>query len=360
VGTDAPSDPDGAPPSTGPTDWRKVVALASIGGAALGIVAAVVALTVLGDDEPDAAVPTTPPTGELDDLSSTVTTPPTLPPLTTPPLRDDPTPTASPPETSAAPVPSTAPVAPAPVADLTLITIPEFPPLEGGGTPVELDPAIAALDTDLPRRSTTRYQWARSDRSIDLEIVRDPANDRELMTLADSDLTVRVVIDHPGDAVYVDGGAMGLDDPDQWVRFGSRDFLGGSGFDDLREFVRLHHLGPVRSETIGRSDVVDTGESVALGDDGPVAHRFLVSAPSGDVAEWIAFAFGPGGGTSVDDADVSSTTTFETYVDESGALVLVTNRLLLDGWAQGFTHRIATLAEPIVVDLPDPALVVPA
>lgn len=327
TGTGGEPGSPGEPSPSEPTDWRRLVAIASLAGTALGVVVSVVILTSDGDDRPPPSTTVAP-----DAIAELITTPPTLP---RPGVADlaEMDGTTSQDRSLFDPDPS--------------IAAPQYPSL---GLPDEaldrfdLAGATARLDIDVARRSTTRYEIGRGGFVIDVAIGRDPANDRyELVIDGDAD-RIRVVVDVATGTGYVQRSA----EPDAW-RAVALDVL--SPREDFAALLGRLLLGPVRTDTLSGATLVAPGDAVAIADGAAPARRFSVLLTAGQVPEWARYRLGPVGDAPppLDDDPIL----FFTYVSEADQIVEVSGTFPFGNTEQLVVHRIETLPPSFEVEVPD-------
>ena len=331
---------DAGDPSDGgeerpPTNWRKVAGLSSLAGVALGIVASVVILTGGGDDDEDTA-PTT--TLDPDELSASITVPPTLPPFSTTPVDDEPTATTS--QTRAL-------FDPEDVA-ASVATLPPLP-----GDPNDIvgyqlsDGTMSGLDADVPRRSVTEYAVGLDGFEQVVTITNDDLG-RYLLEFDYGRDQQGVIVDLPGGRTYAQ-----IEDS-RWTVLDNDDIAQASDVPDMATFVRNLQLGPLRSDTRDEWVSVTPGPLVA-GDDGETWREHVVVLAADAVPEWARYVLGPDGEAAPfpDGAAVG----FAAYLNEGGALRRVTGSAEFGSTEQRIVHTIEVLDEAPAIDLPDPELV---
>lgn len=294
---DAPNEPN----------WRKVVALSSVAGVALGLVVAAIIVTS-GDDASD------------DELArpgideSAITTPLTLPPV----VVDTTEPT---------PVISGRP-------DLPL----ELPTYQDAEMPADgldgfvLDPdLIAAQTADRVEVEVTTEDGLGATTAV---IEYDATNDRYLATIDQRGPVQRLLIDAATDTVYFMDRAR---DGGRWDVLTDE-----TAAETTAETYRTLLLSPIRPDTL--ASAAASAETGVVLDSGVVARRYRVALPAVAIPEWTA-------GTG-DPAPPGASHVFEAYVDENGRLVVVQGSVVVDGNRQLIVYRFDHDAE-VTIDLPD-------
>lgn len=335
------------------TNWRRVVGLASLAGAAFGIVMAIVVLNTGGDEQPESGIAGGPST-TLDgfELATSITTPPTLPgtdpasatiPATVPGPASErsATTTDSQPETSE-------PVA---VVSATTGSLPDYPLFtgvpEGGLDRFDLEASVARLGDDVARRSVTHIEVGPSQATLDVTIVRDPFNNRYGLSLV-SEAGVREAI------VDIDSGLSYLPDDANWVAIPNSGLVIGVRADELPSYLDRLMFGPLRPDTWAAA-TVEPGSLVFFPGTDIIARQFAVELPGGLIPEW-----------QLHDLSVNATLpnglrpermTYLAYVDDQGELIRVLGEALIEDTLQLITHQLTRLHEPEIVRLPDPALI---
>ncbi len=181
-----PDDDPHARPDTGapPTDWRRLLAIALVGGTVLGVGGSVLLLSA-DDDEP---VPTDT-TLSADDIAAAITTPPTLAPRETLPAPD---------------------FAGDEVATSADVTVPAYPEVPGVGladlVQFDIGGAVGLLGDDVPRRSETHVELGVGGYVLDVTIERDPVRDRYQVIFESRGNTQVAIVDVPSGITYVNPG----------------------------------------------------------------------------------------------------------------------------------------------------------
>lgn len=335
------SSPSESARSAPPPNWRKVVGLASLGGIALGVLTSVVLIGVVwNDDDPSGGIAGDPAT-TIDGLdpSTLITTPPTLATL-------EPAPDAA----------STRPPtgSPLPARDGSLldeIAVPNYP-LAEPGIPIatgsfDLAAAVDRLGTDVARRSSTTLELGVGGYRRLYSIVRDPTADRYGAILDQ----LAAVVDEQAGTTYLD---VSSPDAAQWIRSDNQRVAASFDVESVGVLFQRLLLGPVRSDTISAARV-SPGQLVVLDDGLTTARAFVVELPGELVPEWQLYAFGP-----TDEflpSDRPGRLEYTVYVDERNEIRRVVGLSDLGGIPQLIVHDIEILADPVPVNLPDPALI---
>lgn len=339
-----------------PTNWRRVVGLASLAGVVAGVVVAVVVLNTGQSDEPGGGIGGGPST-TLDgfQLATSITTPPTLPGpdqgAATVPATVPGTASGQPANTLASQPETTEPVSEVSATTGSLPDYPQFTGVPTGGLDsFDLEASVARLDDDVPRRSETHIEVGPKQATLDVTIVRDPFNNRYRLWLV-SEAGVREAI------VDIDSGLSYLPDDGNWVAIPNSGLVIGVGADEVAGYIERLMLGPLRPDTWAAA-TVEPGSLVFFPGTDAIARRFQVQLPGDLIPEW-----------QFHDLSVNATLpselrpermTYLAYVDDQGELSRVLGEAPIDGADQLITHQITRLSEPEIVLLPDPALIRPA
>lgn len=296
-----------APPTYQP-NWRKIVAVSSVAGVALGLIAAAIIVT---DDDSGEDPPR--PGGEESEESA-ITTPDTLPPVVVD-------------TTVASPVISGRP-------DLPL----ELPTYQDAAMPADIldnfvldADLIAASPADRVEIQTTTEDGLGPTSAV---IEYDAANDRYLATFDQRGPTQRLLIDAADETLYFMERAR---DSGEW-----QVIAGDNAAESAAEIYRSLLLSPIRPDTL--ASAATSAETGVILDSGVVARRYRVALPSVAIPEW----------TAGDDnrAPPGASHVFEAYVDESGRLAVVQGTVVVDGNRQMIVYRFDHNAD-VTVDLPE-------
>lgn len=334
VGTARPG-----PPERPPTDWRRVVGIASAAGLVVGIVVSVVVLTAGGDDEEEVPTSTTLSPAELE---TAITTPPTLPPPGAVDVSEMDG-VSSQDWQLFDPVPS--------------ISAPQYPNFELPDdllAAFDLDRAVGFLATDPPRRSTTRYEVGEEAYRIDVTIDREPARNRYDITIEGDGDDARLIVDLLGGVTYVSTE----DAPDAWVTIDNEELSGDEV--DLATMIGRLQRGPVRDSTLRDAILVTPGPAVTIRNAAPIARRFAVTLRAGQVPEWARYQFG-----AVADApppDGSDPILFYAYVsvdDGIARVAEVSGTFPFGNTEQLVVHRVQPLPDDFAIELPDVTVTTP-
>ena len=326
----------GGPESPPPTNWRKIVGSASLIGAVLGIALAIVVLVFGRNDDDGRPIGDVTASTVATDPASQITTPPTLDTLPVPQLVD-----RTPGVGGLGTIPS-------PVDRVVVPTYPTVDPdraLPDGVDRIDLFAATIALGNDLPRRSTTHLELGVGGYSHGFTIVRDSAADRFRVALRDD---VAVVLDETTGYLWevFTSGEEQWSQPDD-----SQPLAEQLGVNSMGDFFDRLLQGPVRSDTIS-SATVSLGELVTLDDGNSVARAFTVEIPGALVPEWQLYALGPT--SEFVPSDRPTRLTYTVYVDQHNEIRRVVGISDLGGIPQLVVHDIETLAQPILIDTPEP------
>lgn len=327
---EAPADP--ARPDRPAPNWRKVTGLSALAGVLVGIAVAVVIATG-GDDE-------TPPETTLDpdDLSSAITVPPTLTPVTDPSATLPPTPGDGAPS-----------VEPPTDVELVADSVDTLPPQAGTIPQPDTfrlsDGSLAALDAETARRSITDYVVGVDGFEQTVTITNDPTTGRYLLEFDFGGEVEPVVVDLPGGLTYLrpEAGA------DEWATIPNDEVADNTGAPDMETFLRNLQLGPIRSDTrdawelVRRNGLVDTSGSEDL-------TEWIVVLDAAAVPEWARYAFGPG----AEAAPLPSNTKigYAVYVSRDGSIRRVSGSAEFGVTSQRIVHRIEELDVPPTIELP--------
>ncbi len=316
-----------------PPNWRKIVGLSSLGGVVGGIVLSVVLLGVVWNDDGD--------NGGGDPSTTIVTTPATLASLGTIPEPDQGIPTAS-----------AGPGAPAREGSLLdQIVVPTYPPVtEGEAVPpdgFDLYAAIAQLDDDIARRSSTHLELGVGGFVRDYTIARDPTTDRYEVTREG----VTMIVDETTGLTFVDWSSPG---DEQWLPIDDRSLAESVGIASVGEFYHRLLLGPIRPDTIS-SATVTPGDVVLLDDGISAARAFDIELPGALIPEWQLYVFGPT--NEFVPSDRPSRLTYTVYVDRHDQIHRIVGLSDLGGIPQLIVHDLGTLTERVPIELPDPATI---
>lgn len=305
-------DPDDEPAGRRGPSWRKVVAASGVAGVVLGIVVGVV-IVADGDDDDESTGTTT--TLDLDELSSSITVPPTLGPI-----ESDGSTTGR----GVAPLP----------------TIVDADPDALGA--YDLDAALATLDENAPRRAHTRYVAGADGFVLDVEMEHDSLNDRyriELEFDADDPDRQRILLDARGEWSYVTAG-------EEWLRVSNEQIAQQTGSVDVGALARSILLGPVRSDT---SPTVAAAAGLASLDGTPV-REYTVEVEASAVPEWVAYVFAPS--AEVPPPPTDDLLTFTVHVDGDARLRRVAGASAYGSTEQSIVHTVERLPRLPVIDLP--------
>ncbi len=276
---------------------------------------------------------------DMNDPASTVTT---LPSLSA--LDQIPTPDGVP----AAPV---GPGAPARAGSLLdQVSVPTYPKAirdseaQPGG--YDLVAAIAALEHDIPRTSSTHLEIGVGGFITDVAIVRDPVTDRYQVTLGD---VIAIVDPSTGDTL-VDLSSPG---EQRWATVDQRSFADSVGVDSIGALYSRLLLGPVRPDTRAWATVTP-GDLVTI-DELTVAREFTVELPGSAIPEWQLYALGPTAEFTA--VDLPTRLTYRVYVDRQNTIRRVVGLSNLGSTPQLVVHNLGTLAERFPIELPDSAAI---
>ena len=322
-----------------PPNWRKIVGLASLGGVVGGIVLSIVLLGVVWNDDDNDGNDNE---GNDNNASTTiVTTPPTLASLGTILQPESGLSTAS-----------AGPGAPAREGSLLdLIPVPTYAPVTGrevvSPDGFDLYRAVAQLDIDAARRSSTRLELGVGGYLRDFAILRDPTSDRYQVEREG----VVSIFDGTTGSAYVNASFPG---DEQWLPSDDRALAESVGVDSVTELYQRLLLGPIRPDTI-TSATVTPGELVVLDDGLTAARAFTVELPAALIPEWQLYVFGP---TNEFAPSVRPTRmTYTAYVDEQNQIRRIVGLSDLGRIPQLVVHDLGTLAERFPIELPDPATI---
>ena len=330
--------PIGRPPPS--PSWRAVAIGAAMAGTAIGIGAVVLSGSGDDGDDPDD-------TGSAPVIAGAeITTPPTLRPLDTLPVPDDPqlervVPTG--PEATSSQDRSlfdgvTRPVYPA-VTDVGLGELVQY----------DIAGAVAMLGDDIPRRSTTHIELGTAGFVLDVTIERDTVRDRYRITFESDDDVQTAVVDIATDTTYIRTG------DGRSVDVLNADIISGSGAADANEYFDRLLLGPVRPDTFVAA--ATRGRGLVTIDDVRIARQFISNIQGVAIPEWQLYVFSPVFEFPVEDRP--SLLEYAVYVDDAGRIVQVDGLSLVGDVPQLIEHRLEEPAEPIVVEIPPPAITAP-
>jgi hypothetical protein len=317
-----------------PSNWRKIVGLASLGGVVGGILLSVVLLGFVWNDDDGDNDGGDPPT-------TIVTTPPTLASLGTIPEPEQDVSTES-----------AGPGAPAREDSLLdQIVVPTYPPVtEGEVVPsdgFDLYAAVAQLDDDITRRSSTRLELGVGGFVRDYTIVRDPTTDRYEVTREGATM----IVDGTTGLTFLDWSSPG---DEQWLPIDDRLLAESVGIDSVGVFYHRLLIGPIRPATLS-SATVTPGDYVLFDDGISTARAFDVEVPGALIPEWQLYVFGPT--NEFLPSDRPSRLNYSVYVDGRNQIRRIVGLSDLGGIPQLIVHDLATLAERFPIDLPDPATI---
>lgn len=334
AGDESPSSgPIGAPRP--PADRRRVTGLSALAGVVIGIVVAVVVVSAGGDDEP----PST--TLDPDELSSAITVPPTLAPVTEPTL--PPVPGERAPadvgDADGGPVTDLAVVA-ASVATLPSRVELDLQPPDGFRLS---DGSVAALEAPLPRRSVTEYVVGVDGFEQVVTISNDPETGRYLLEFDFGGEVQSVIVDLVGGTTYLE------ELPGEWATIANEEVAANTGAPDLATFLRNLQLGPIRSDTRPAWELIRANGLVET-PDGEDLREWIVVLDAAAVPEWARYAFGPGS----EAAPLPDNTWvgYAVYVARDGGIRRVTGSAEFGVTSQRIVHRIDVLDDPPAIDLP--------
>ncbi|MDJ0769682.1 MAG: hypothetical protein QNJ12_12845 [Ilumatobacter sp.] len=329
----ASADATGPPP---PVDWRRTTALASLAGVALGVIVAALIIAA-ADDDPAGAPPVPTTTGAA-------TAPASAPPLGG---QDTlPAPAVGAPGTTSSTV----------LVDAARATTPAFPPVVGLSSEeidgFNLAVALGSAGNDLPRVATTSLVVGRDGFTTDVEVERDPVNDRyevrQRLTAGRSEPVVQhLIIDVPDGFTYI-GLAVEGSPPSRWERYANDLLAASAGLTDMRAFAEPLLLGPVRLDSIGAATVDDTAQVVELPGGRGRAREFRVTLPADAIPSWAPYALGP-----VDAPSPSASTpiAFTVYVTGGDEIRRVDSTIAFGSTTQSITHEIVA-ARSVDIALP--------
>lgn len=330
AGDAAPTEPHGG---DRPAPNRRTVAGWSVlAGVVVAIVVAVVVST--GGDE-EASTPTT---LDPDELASAITVPPTLTPVTDPPV-------------TLPAVPGQPPADAEPPTDVALVagSVETLPPLTGTVPQPDTfrlsDGSLAALDAPLARRSVTEYVVGVDGFEQTVTITNDPTTGRYLLEFDFGGEVEPVIIDLIGGLTYVRADA----EVEEWVTIPNDEVAANTGAPDMATFVRNLQLGPIRSDTRDAWQLVRSNGLVET--PGPDDLReWIVVLDAAAVPEWARYAFGPGS----EAAPLASNTKigYAVYVGRDGSIHRVSGSSEFGVTSQRIVHTIEELDDPPVIELP--------
>lgn len=314
-------------------NWRRAISVAMVGGALGGIALSIVLLTA--DEKPaaDDGLTTVP----ADGLSSLITTPPTLEPLTPLPRPDDPA-------FSLGDVPQPTTGQERTLFDPSAVppTYPPFPgvyELELGE--YDIEQAVVMLGDDVPRRSRTHLELGVGGFVLDVTIVRDPERDRYQVTVDSGGQVQTAIVDGATDTTYVNVGT------DNRVEVPNDEIFADSDAASINEYFDRMMLGPLRPDTIGEART--QGRDLVMIDGLGLVRRFVTTIPGSLIPEWQLYAFSPVFEFPVEDRP--SRLDYFAYVDTDGDLVQIDGKALVGDVPQLVQHRIERLDPPEPVDL---------
>jgi hypothetical protein len=331
------SEPGGSPAA--PTNWRRVVAIASLVGVALGVAIGVLAAQDDGDDGPPAGATTT--LGP-DSIDNRITTPPTVPPLRALPAPDvtPGTPSAEPQGTSSQSW-----------SLFDQVSVPIFERYDGEVPATlrgfDLDTAIERLTNDVPRRGTTHLELGVKGFVRDYSFVRDVENDRYSLTV-DVDVA-NGVLDESTGTLFWDFSSPTAGE--QWIPVDAPAEAEYFEVDTLGDLYDRLLAGPVRVDTISTSEVIP-GEFVLIDDDAALARAFTVDVEGAAIPEWQIYALGPT--HEFAPSDRPTRMIYTVYVDEVSEIRRVVGLSDLGGIPQLVVHDIEPIANPVAIELPAP------
>lgn len=328
-----------APDDRPEPNWRKIAGLSSLAGVGLGIVVSIVILSAGGDDGETS--PTT--TLDPDELSTSITAPPTLPPFTT---------TTSPGDGPPATTSQSRSLFDSEDVAATVATLPPLPGVDPDDiVGYELsDRTLSGLEVPVPRRSVTEHSLGVGGFEQTVTITNDLSG-RYLLEFASGDDRQQAIVDVPGGRTYVE------DERDNWTVFANERLVEPMDAPDMGTLVRNLQLGPLRADTRGAWRSV-TANSLVEGVGGETLREHVVVLDADAVPEWARYAFGPDGEAAP--FPTGATIGFAAYVDEGGALRRVTGSAEYGATEQRVVHTIELLPpdDQSTIALPDPERVV--
>lgn len=341
-----------AEPSDPPGRTRKVVGWSALAGVALGIVAAILIVTVGGgDDTPVTGANTVP----IPDDPSQLTTPPTLPPIAE---IDQTTATT---ERTVEPTP-TAPVISFPAETIPPpATLPEFAPVaESDSHPGTFDLLAAAAQLDGSALHTVASVQAGADRFT--ISITDNLGDARDHVLADYDVEtfgvdqIELVIDPAAGFGYQRGLP---ESPDQWELFTAEELLVGSGTDSLGVVAARLAAPLVTPATLASAvSIEDLGlvrlDRRAGGAVGEITRRYRIVFETAEVTgQSVIMQF-----VESFASDSPGTIEVDAYVTGEGQLALTTAALGEGFDSVAITLVVEAVSTPVPFALPPPELII--
>jgi hypothetical protein len=306
------------PPSTcRPSSRRRRVGLVVV-GAALAAVVATAVTTVGGDDESSES-----PTTTFD--TSRITTPPTLPAITLPPVTG--------PDTQ--PVDRTLPDDASPPFDPTALTVPTFDvvpdvaPDDLGA--YDLLGAIAANGVGgTPMRTKLRIDGIQQTglfrTSLDVTVSNDPtAGIDSIAVQGNVGERAELVLDRATESVFrTDNGMDG-----RWEQFPTDEFLVGTGTDRIDALFDSFATGPISPAAVAGGTVEPADGLVRL-NGGAIARLYRVIVPVEALQPYGLLLVANVYDESIANGLAPESITFDVYVTNQPALALVTARFEVD------------------------------
>ncbi len=314
-------------------NWRRAMGIALVGGLLGGVALSIVLVAAENDPAADDAATTTVP---ADELSSLITTPSTLEPLTPLPRPEDPPFDI----VDEGPQPTTSP-------ELTRFDLraapPTYPAFPGVFDPelaeYDIDQAVILLGEDAPRRSHTHFELGVAGLVIDVTIVRDPERDRFEVTVETRGQVQTAIVDVATDTTYVDVGR------DDRIEVPNDEIIADSDAATINEYFDRLMLGPLRPDTIGAATT--QGRDMVMIDGVGLARRFVTTIPGAMIPEWQLYAFGPV--FEFADEDRPPQLDYFAYVTGDGELVQIDGVATVGAVEQLVQHSVERLdpSEPI-------------
>jgi hypothetical protein len=224
------------------------------------------------------------------------------------------------------------------------LVVPTLPTI---GTPTvrRVDPSVLAADVlrmtaDVPRRATTRIELGNGGYVANVSILRDPANDRFLISLDTGAGPSWAIIDVADATVYYSA------DRREWASTDDSIGVQGLPYRRMGEIYERLLDGPLRPDTLGAATVDDTGTTRLA--DGRSAAAYTVELPGSAIPLWQLYYLAPRGDFAP--SDRPGDLVYQVSIGDDREVVVGISDV--GGIAQIVRHEVELLSSPIAVGLP--------